>query len=410
MFPMHLRPAVKSNAPDAQRADRMEWIPDSVLEVADCFRAATRDELPLNVVGAGTAQSWGGDVDARLAVRSDKLNSILHYEPSDMTVHVGAGMRVADLQSVVAEHGQRLAIDAARIPHGATVGGMVATADQGPSQLAFGGPRDLVIGAGLVFAHGQIVRSGGNVIKNVAGYDLARLMSGSLGTLAFITDVGFRLHPLPAATATLRVRVGLEGAVACAERIAHGALEPVAAEWIAGQLLIRFEGTHSGVRDRLDTAASIAGSESSILGQDEAAEAWAQVAEVSSPGTHCEKPITVARGLARPTDVCSVAQAANRIGLEQEAVPTVAAAVLTGRVDLRIDATTLDSHASTLTRWRSFIEQRGGSTVLRHRPEGLIDLIEPWGEPPSAIAVMRAIKASYDPHHLLGRGRFHPWF
>ena len=139
MFPMHLRPAVKSNAPDAQRADRMEWIPDSVLEVADCFRAATRDELPLNVVGAGTAQSWGGDVDARLAVRSDKLNSILHYEPSDMTVHVGAGMRVADLQSVVAEHGQRLAIDAARIPHGATVGGMVATADQGPSQLAFGG-------------------------------------------------------------------------------------------------------------------------------------------------------------------------------------------------------------------------------------------------------------------------------
>jgi glycolate oxidase FAD binding subunit len=339
-----------------------------------------------------------------------KLDSVLRYESADMTIQVGAGMRVADLQSVVAEHGQRLALDAGRILRGATVGGMLATADQGPSQLAFGGPRDLVIGAGLVFVDGQIVRSGGNVIKNVAGYDLARLVSGSLGTLALITDVSFRLHPLPAATGTLSLEAGIEEAVACAELIAKAALDPVAAEWISGQLLIRFEGTHSGVQDRIDAAARIAGGERKILNPGEAAEAWAQLAEVSSPCVRSEVHTTVVRGLARPTDVSSLVQAANRIGLEQETLPTVAAAVLTGRVDLRMDSVVLSSHAATVARWRKAVEQLGGSTVLRERPRGLTELIEAWGSPPSAVAVLQAIKAAYDPDHLLGRGRFHPWF
>jgi glycolate oxidase FAD binding subunit len=401
---------VTSNASDVERAGRTEWTPESVEEVADCLRSATRDRLPIDVAGAGTAHSWGGDTHARTTVRTHKLDSVLRYESPDMTIQVGAGMPVADLQSVVAEHGQRLALDAGRIPRGATVGGMLATADQGPSQLAYGGPRDLVIGAGLCFADGQIVRSGGNVIKNVAGYDLARLVSGSLGTLAVITDVSFRLHPLPAATGTLSLQAGIDEAVSRAELIAKAALEPVAAEWISGRLLIRFEGTHSGVQDRIDAAARIAGGESEILNPGDAAEAWAHLAEVSSPCVRSEGHTTIVRGLARPTDVSSLVQAATRIGLEQQTLPTVAAGVLTGRVDLRIDAVALSSHAATVARWRTVVEQFGGSTVLRERPRGLTELIEAWGSPPSAVAVLRAIKAAYDPDHLLGRGRFRPWF
>lgn len=192
-------------------------------------------------------------------IRTHKLNGVLRYEPTDMTIQVGAGMRVSDLQAVVAEHGQRLAIDTARIDQGATIGGLVATADQGPSQLAFGGPRDLVIGAGLVLTDGQVVRSGGHVIKNVAGYDLARMVAGSLGTLAVITDATFRLHPVPAATGTVALEVGIDEAVVVARAIAQAGLDPVAAEWFSGRLLIRFEGTQTGVQDRLTAAAKLVG-------------------------------------------------------------------------------------------------------------------------------------------------------
>jgi glycolate oxidase FAD binding subunit len=369
MFPTLWRSRVTSNASDVERADRTEWTPKSVEEVADCLRSATHDGLPIIVVGAGTAQSWGGDTQARTTVRTHKLDSVLRYESADMTIQVGAGMPVADLQSVVAEHGQRLALDAGRIPRGATIGGMLATADQGPSQLAFGGPRDLVIGAGLVLADGQIVRSGGNVIKNVAGYDLARLVSGSLGTLALITDVSFRLHPLPAATATLSLEAGIDEAVARAELIAKAALEPVAAEWISGQLLIRFEGTRSGVQERIDAAARIAGGERKILNPADAKEAWAQL--VSSPCVRSEGHTTIVRGLARPTDVSSLVQAATRIGLEQQTSPTVAASVLTGRVDLRIDAVALSSHAATVARWR---RQSNNSVAQQFCAKGLKDL------------------------------------
>lgn len=399
-----------SNASKAQQAARPVWEPDNAREVAECLRDAAQEHRALNIVGAGTAQNWGGDIRASTTLRMHKLDSVLRYEPGDMTIQVEAGMAVADLQSVVADHGQRLALDAARIDRGATVGGMLATADQGPAQLAFGGPRDLVIGATLVLSNGEIARSGGHVIKNVAGYDLARLVSGSLGTLAAITDLTFRLHPIPAATGTLSIETGIDEAVTYAEAIAETALEPVAAEWISGRLLIRFEGTRSGVHERLAAAAHITGVGTSILDDDEATQAWAQQAAVSSRNGNSAQDTTTLHGLARPSDVSSIVHAAERSCLEHGALATIGAGLLTGRVDLRIDAATLSAHAATVDQWRQDIESHDGTVTLRDRPEGLTDLIDAWGEPPSAVAALRAVKAAYDPGDLLGPGRFHPWF
>jgi glycolate oxidase FAD binding subunit len=403
---------VTSNASEIEHAARSAWEPTSVGEVAECLGSAAHDGRALNVSGAGTAQSWGGDSRAAITLRMHKLDSVQRYEPADMTVQVGAGTTVTDLQSVVAEHGQRLALDAARIDRGATIGGIFATADQGPAQLAFGGPRDLVIGATLVLADGQVVRSGGHVIKNVAGYDLARLVSGSLGTLAVITDLTFRLHPLPAATGTLSLETGIGQAVAYAEGIAAAALDPVAAEWVSGRLLVRFEGTPSGVRERLGAAARITSAAGcSILDAAESANAWAQHAAASSTtDRHTGPATTVLRGLIRPTDVFSVVQAANRIARDHEALPTVAAGLLTGRVDVRVAAALLSTHAAVVGQWREVIEGFGGAMTMRERPKGLTGLIDAWGAAPSAVAVLRAVKKAYDPGDLLGRGRFHPWF
>jgi glycolate oxidase FAD binding subunit len=401
---------VTSNASDVQHAPRSAWEPDSVREVAECLRGSAHDHLALKVAGAGTAQSWGADARASTTLRMHKLNSVLQYEPADMTIQVAAGMAVADLQSVVAAHGQRLALDAARIDRGATVGGMLATADQGPAHLAFGGPRDLVIGATLVLADGDVVHSGGHVIKNVAGYDLARMVSGSLGTLAVITDVTFRLHPVPKATGTLSLDVGIDQAVAHAEAIAGAALDPVAAEWVSGRLMVRLEGTPSGVHDRLVAAARLTGSGTTILDPDESRQAWAQHAAVSCPSGHNDPDTSILRGLARPTDVSSIVKAAYGIGAEHEVYATVAAGLLTGRVDVRIAAATLSTHAATIGQWRQAIERLGGATTLRERPQGLTALIDAWGAAPSAITVLRAVKSAFDPGDLLGRGRFHPWF
>lgn len=399
-----------SNASDIRSGTRPEWEPDSVNEVAECVLAAARDDLPLNITGAGTAQSWGGDVEASVSLAMKKLNSVLRYEPADMTIQVGAGMAVADLQSVVAEYGQRLAIDAARIDRGATVGGVVATADQGPAQLAFGGPRDLMIGAGLIFADGSIARSGGHVIKNVAGYDLARMMSGSLGSLAILTDVTFRLHPVATATGTLSREVGIDQAAADAQAIGDAGLEPVAAEWISGQLLVRFEGTQTGCQERLQAAARLIGADAVTLAADDAACVWKRHRDVSRPGANGNVPATIVRGLVRPSDVSALSKAADRIGRETEAIVTVAAGVSTGRVDMRIESTSALAHARTVAKWRQEVETLGGAMVLRDRPRTLTGLVDAWGTPPSAVEVLRAIKSAYDPGDVFGRGRFYPWF
>ncbi len=399
-----------SNASDTESTIRPEWKPEGHHEVAECVRTAVHDGVAINVKGAGTAQCWGGDVDASVTMGMQKLNTVLRYEPGDMTIQVGAGMRVADLQSVVAEHGQRLALDAARIDRGATVGGLVATADQGPGQLAFGGPRDLMIGTGLVFADGSIARSGGHVIKNVAGYDLARLMSGSLGSLAVLTDVTFRLHPVPAATGTLSCAVGIDQAANDARAIGEAGLEPVAVEWISGQLLVRFEGTPTGVQERLAAAACLIGDAAAILTADDSARVWAQHTEFSRPDDRAGMPVTMVRGLVRPTDVPALVQDASRVSSETDALLTVTTGVSTGRVDVRIEAAAVLAQAVAVAKLRQEVERLGGSAILRDRPTTLTGLVDAWGAPPSAVAVLRAVKAAYDPGDVLGRGRFYPWF
>ena len=159
---------------------------------------------PLAVAGAGTAASWAGALgpaDAVLDLRA--LTGVITHNPGDMTVSVRAGTPLRDLNAELADHGQHVAFDAARVADGATVGGLLATGDAGPGALVHGSLRDLVIGTTLVLADGTVARSGGHVIKNVAGYDLAKLVHGSYGTLAVVAEVVLRLHPLPHAVATL---------------------------------------------------------------------------------------------------------------------------------------------------------------------------------------------------------------
>src|SRR6195952_1614664 len=221
------------SAPTLMRPTDLAEVRDAVLDSAGT----------LAVTGAGTAAGGAGDlapVDAVLDLGG--LTGILTHNPGDMTVSVRAGIPLRELNAELAGHRQHVALDTARVADGATGGA-------GPGALVHGSLRDLVIGATFVLADGTVARSGGHVIKNVAGYDLTKLVHGAYGTLAVVAAVVLRLHPLPPAEATLVVPCTLDEAAAHAARLLGGPFEPAALEWVSdpGMLLVRIDGREAAL-------------------------------------------------------------------------------------------------------------------------------------------------------------------
>jgi glycolate oxidase FAD binding subunit len=170
--------------------------PTSTAEVAEVMRDAAAQRLTVVVRGRGTKWSWGmPPVSADLVVDLSAMDRVLDHQAGDLIVEAEAGTRLADLQRTVGEEGQRLLLD--EMVPGASVGGTLATNASGPRRLLGGTARDLLIGVTAVRADGVVAHAGGRVVKNVAGYDLGKLLVGSFGTLAVITEAVFRLHPVP---------------------------------------------------------------------------------------------------------------------------------------------------------------------------------------------------------------------
>jgi glycolate oxidase FAD binding subunit len=345
------------------------------------LRDAVRDtDGPLLVCGAGTAAGWAGTpTGAATEIETTGLAGITAYNPADMTVAVRAGTPMSDLQAELASRNQRIALDAARVPAGATVGGLVATADSGPLRHSHGGPRDLVIGMTVVLADGTVARSGGHVIKNVAGYDLGKLFCGSFGTLGVIAEVVLRVHPLPPATRTVALPCDAAEALDAVGRLLSARLEPVALEWCDGTLLARYEGGPSSVERR--AAATLRHDAGTVLDPPAEEAAWRRVAEVSDEET-------VVRCGTRPDQFPYVAKHAVRI------TSSVAVGVHTVAVD----------GAAGVERLRAEFEH---VTLCRRPPSSDLPA---WGRPHAAVPLMRAVKQQFDPAGRLGAGRFAPWF
>jgi glycolate oxidase FAD binding subunit len=208
--------------------------PASAGEVAGALKRASEARQSIVIRGAGTKDDWGrpaGRVDAVLDMR--RMNRILAHEHGDMTATIEAGALLGDVNRALAIHGQTLPLDPPFADR-ATIGGLRATNDSGPLRHRYGTPRDLVIGIQLATTDGVLSKAGGQVVKNVAGYDLSKLVTGSFGSLAAIVSATFKLSPLPAASKT--IRIGVAGAAAAAEVIRtmmSSQLEPVAFEVVA---------------------------------------------------------------------------------------------------------------------------------------------------------------------------------
>ncbi len=180
----------------AEREGKPAVSPGTTEEVAAIARYAHANHLAIEIVGAGTKRTWGNPVAPDLLLDTTRLTGVRQHSWQDLTATVAAGTPWAAIQRVLAAHSQVVALDPLW-PERATVGGIVATNDSGPLRLRYGSLRDLIIGMTIVLADGTIAHSGGKVVKNVAGYDLHKLMTGAFGTLGVITEVTFRLHPVP---------------------------------------------------------------------------------------------------------------------------------------------------------------------------------------------------------------------
>ena len=381
--------------------------PGSVAEAAELLRGS---EGPLLFRGAGTKQGWAGrPVEPALVVETGRLSRVLAHNPADMTVAVGAGVPLRDLQDLLREEGQWLALDPGTEAAGATVGGLLATGDSGPRRLRYGALRDLVIGVTLVLSDGTVAHGGGTVIKNVAGYDLPKLLYGSLGTLGLVAEVVLRLHPRPEATATATVPVTVDRAGALALRLSASALEPSAVDWgdvDGGLLAVRFEGTAAGVEGRRAALRELVGTDGAVewrTGEDEAT-VWQRLAEGHRP----EEDGTLAVAGTLPSRTADVARALAESGSAAGIGTRFASRPAIGSHAARF-AGPPAAVGAAFTAWRERVLALGGSVLLRDRPAAVDAEVDALGPPPSSVGLLRSLHRRLDPRGRCAPGRLGSW-
>jgi len=382
--------------------------PREIAHVGELLRDAAARDWRVGIAGGGTELGVGypaGDVE--LLIRTPLLDRIVDYSHADLVVEVEAGTTLAALQRVLAENGQRLALDPPDPEH-ATIGGLLATNTYGPRRARFGSLRDLIVGISLVRADGERVRGGGKVVKNVAGFDLPKIAVGSLGTLGLIVTATFRLHPIPEVTRSLCVAsVPGAGVRDIVERIVAARIEPAALlthydpQSHTHRFFATFEGFAAGVAEQVERFASAVRGLGFASEETEADAPFAIDRRARTEGEARVRAMvppaafeTLDRVVARP-----FAEIARRTQIVT--YPSLGVAFAAGDVD---DA---DSFVAQVLAMRRGCEAIGGNLVtLALDDADLCARIDPYGTLPPAFPLMRRLKDRFDPGRRLNRGRF----
>lgn len=427
----------------SQRADlavdgiepRLHARPASVEACGEVLEQAAADGLAVIPRGGGTHLSLGQPPRrADLVLETTGLDRVIEYEPADLTVTVEAGMRFAALQALLAEQGQLLALDPPVAPE-STIGGVIATNASGPSRLAYGTARDLVIGTRVANADGRLTRAGGRVVKNVAGYDLNKLHVGGLGTLGVLVELSFKLAPMPPAVGLVVARMpDAAAAGAFLGAVLHSPLAPLALE-----VLSPSAAELAGLPRMLAVALRVGGYETTVARQrtdlgalatqyggtrvdttDETWEAIRTLALLTTPVTgEASEGISVPgfRRWQRDVLVKAAAPIAESMRLLDLLAETLAGfepvvwahggngVAYAACVPLGESA---DGLADALRQARGRVAELGSnaSLVVERAPATLKAGIDVWGDPGNSVRLMRAIKDQLDPRGLLNPGRY----
>lgn len=397
---------------------RVVVFPRTAEELAEVLRLASRESWRVIPAGAGTWLEMGNrPAQFQMIVSTSRLDRILEYEPADLTATVEAGCPLSTFNEKAREQGQWIPLD----PFGSaqsTIGATIATASYGPLRCGYGTPRDWLIGIRVAQIDGQLTRAGGKVVKNVAGYDLGKLYTGSFGSLAIVTETTFKLRSLAPAEKTLIFYAEQPGTLLdLVARIQDSPLQPAAMEMLSPQ-----------PRVQLPIETGVHGLALRFLHEPEAVDS--QINEVTLLGGGCRRTVMSeadARMFWRQYHE-SETDRAWECSLRLTMLPAELPATLEEMNSL-LPGTIWRAHAANgilrmhaeegwLSRWkpkerarkmvemRQRMQSRGGQLLILRAPDDLLDQVDVWGEAGQTAGLMHALKEKYDPRSLLNSGRF----
>jgi glycolate oxidase FAD binding subunit len=373
--------------------------PASAEELAAVMRVCSERKLAASPRGGSTKLDWGNPVSPHIVVDTRRFAGVREHSWQDLTATVGAGTVWAEMQNTLAQRGQRVALDPL-FPEHVTLGGVIAVNDSGSLRMRYGSLRDLVIGMTIVLADGTIARSGGRVVKNVAGYDLPKLLTGSFGTLGIITEVTFRLHPLQIHMETWTIRADdVQPLAALQQQLLNAAMSieslqmRLDAQGFA--LDVRFASIPEVLHEHQVRLREICRPHELSAASDEL---WQERGRMFGM-----RGATVLKITARANQAAAILQGFR--SLASLDVSAICVADATGIITAGLTAPAAQT-VSIVDDLRARLRADGGTVVVLQ--PGNVDLfyIDRWGEPPPATAVMRAIKQQFDPQRLLNPGRF----
>ncbi len=389
----------------AATAGARRLAPASPREMAEALAQASRDGAQVRIEGQGSRpRPLAARARPDLVLGTGALRAIVAHEPGDQTLTVQAGMPLAELDAHLARHGQFLPAALRRTagdPAGrGSVGGWLATAEDAPEDLGDGAVRDQVLGCTVALCDGTLARGRGRVVKNVAGYDLPRLLTGSLGTLGVLVEVSLKLQPRPACRVLLRaLGEDADAAFAAARGLLDSGLEPASLDLLCSEasrqveLLVGLHGEPGAVEQRARLAAQSLGA--ARVERLAPAEAAARLDALQAPqgglvGQLVVLPSRQAQAAAALLEQARVAG----LPLRLDARPG------TGRMLFALDAEPPVAPARALLA----AARRFGPTVLLRAPDALATCDDVWGPPPSDLFLMRRVKQALDPRGTLAPG------
>jgi glycolate oxidase FAD binding subunit len=392
--------------------------PASLVEVSEILAFASSERWRVIPMGAGSWLDAGNPpTAAHVFLSTERMNRVLEYEPADLTATVEAGCTLSSFNAAAAQNRQTIPLD----PFGSseqTLGAIVATASYGTFRCGFGTPRDWVIGMRVAHSDGRITKAGGKVVKNVAGYDLCKLYTGSFGTLGVIGEMSFKLRALPSSDRTIICHSeGIEELFALAARIVEAELQPASLEMfspaavgvsdlIAGSwaLAVRFIEEEETIESEAQELAHISGGLTlQTLSNEETSRFWSAYPASET----AEKWVWSLRISVLPTDVPRMAAEVRKL------MPSSTVAVHAANGVLRVfDETQALDQLKTAQRPRKVAElrraaqERGGQLVILRAPDSILEKLDVWGEVGQPGRLMRELKSKYDPQSILNPGRF----
>lgn len=382
--------------------------PRTQTELNQAIALASKHQIP--ILTSDSDLNWGGLVNfptMGIGVNSSQMNQLIDHAVGDLTVTCEAGMKFKDLQNILAKSGQFLAIDPA-YAETVTIGEIVNTANTNSFRQRYGGIRDMLLGISFVRADGELVKAGGRVVKNVAGYDLMKLMTGAYGTLGIISQVTFRLYPLPQSDRTVIITGKADAIDVARAKILTSTLTPWSMDIISQGILIklginaeigliiRFGGLNQGVDEQISRLAAIAQALNLEIKALTGNKTWQDMQNLfwqSDPAIICK--IGTLPNLA-VTNLLKISSKTPSVALQIHAS--------SGLGILKYESSNIS--IADIQQIRNLLVSTGGFLTVLEAPINFKQQFDIWGYAGNATGIMSALKQKFDPQNILNPHRF----